>query len=68
MENQPNKNKKRLERLYSIMFFILDVENALVTISDFLIRPVKMLRGVFVYKINNLLQEEKPREDNKNKA
>ena len=62
MENQPNKNKKRLERLYSIMFFILDVENALVTISDFLIRPVKMIRGVFAYRINDILKEDKPKE------
>lgn len=62
MENQSNKNQKRLERLYSIMFFILDIENALWTIADFLIRPVKMIRGVFAYKINDILKEDKSKE------
>ena len=62
MESQPNKNQKRLKILYAILYFILDVENALWTIADFLIRPVKMIRGVFAYKINDILKEDKPKE------
>lgn len=59
MENQSNKNQGRLKRLYSIMFFILDIENALWDIAEFIIKPVKLFRGVFVYKINSILEENK---------
>lgn len=64
METKPNKNQKKIKRLYSIMFFILDVENALWSIADIIIRPVKLLRGVFVYKIKKIIDSEEIKNNN----